>query len=71
MIINNQRDAAEVRKLQLKYGKLKNFIHREIFGKYLTAEDMQKFSPETRLLLKELARMERRSNIARGRVGKL
>lgn len=47
-----------------RLAKLKKFIRRKVFGKYLTEEDMRKLSSETKARLEEAGRMEQRSNLA-------
>ena len=43
---------------------VRNFIRREIFGRYLTEEERRELSPETKARLEETERMERQSNLA-------
>lgn len=45
-------------------GKFKQFIRREILGRYLTEGERRQLSPEWKARLEEAERMERRFTVA-------
>ena len=47
------------------FARLKQFIRRKIFGKYLTEEERRQLSPEWKAHLEYAERMEYRSTVVR------